>query len=69
MSNPKALPGYIYFRKEGHNFIQHVKFTLIEELTKKEDVSKAALKFGLKQRGFLDVKTRYFDRQRSKPRT
>ena len=34
VSNPKATPAYPHFRKEGHNF------TLIEQLTKMENVSK-----------------------------
>ena len=34
VSNPKATPAYAHFRKEGHNF------TLIEQLTKMENVSK-----------------------------
>ena len=33
VSNPKAIPACVHFRKEGHNVIQHAKFTLIEQLT------------------------------------
>ena len=33
VSNPKPLPACVYSRKEGHNFIQYAKFTLIEQLT------------------------------------
>ena len=33
VSNPKAILAYIYFRKEGHNFIQHAKFTETETVT------------------------------------
>ena len=33
VSNPKAIPACVHFRKEGHSFIQHAKFTLIEQLT------------------------------------
>ena len=40
----------VHFRKEGHNFIQHAKFTLIEELTEMENVTKATLKLRLKRR-------------------
>ena len=50
MSNPKAIPACITFTKEGHNFIQHAKFTLIELLTESEYVSKATIKHPLKQR-------------------
>ena len=48
VSNPKAIPVCLYFRKEGHNFIQHAKFTLIEQLTDTDNVSKATLKLRLK---------------------
>ena len=44
MSKPKAIPACVHFRKEGHNFIQHAKFTLIDHLPEKENVSKATLK-------------------------
>ena len=30
VSNPKAILVYVYFRKEGRNFIQHAEFTLID---------------------------------------
>ena len=36
MRNPKGIPVCIYFRKEGHTFIQIAKFTLIEQLTEME---------------------------------
>ena len=49
MSNPKAIPVCIQFRKEGDNFIQHAKFILIDHVTKMENVSKATLKFQLKR--------------------
>ena len=48
MSNPKAIPACVHFRKEGQNFIQHAKFTLIEQLTKTENLSKPTLKLRLK---------------------
>ena len=51
MSNPKAIPACVHFRKEGYNFIQHAKFTLIEQLNETENDSKANLKFRSKQRG------------------
>ena len=50
MSKPKAILACAHFRKEGHNFIQHAKFTLIEQLTETENVSKATLKLRLKLR-------------------
>ena len=40
----------VCFRKEGHNFIQHAKFTLIEQLIEMENVSKATLKLRLELR-------------------
>ena len=40
VSNPKAVPACIHFRKEGHNFIQHAKFTLTEQLTETVNVNK-----------------------------
>ena len=48
MSNPKDFPACVHFRKKGHNFIQHAKFILIEQITETENVSKATLKFRLK---------------------
>ena len=46
LSNPK-----------GHEFIQNAKFTLIEQLTKTENTSKATLNLRLKQReDFLILK-------------
>ena len=48
MSNPKAIPACVHSRKEGQNFIQHAKFTLLGQLTDTENVSKATLKLQLK---------------------
>ena len=48
MSNPKAIPAWAHFRKEGHNFIEHSKLTFIEQLTETENVSKANLGLQLK---------------------
>ena len=48
MSNAKVTPACVHFRKERHNFIQHAKFTLIEQLTETENVSKATLNFRVK---------------------
>ena len=48
VNNPKAIPACIHFRKEGHNFIEYAKFTLIKQLNETENVSKATLKLPLK---------------------
>ena len=50
VSNPKAIPACVHFRNEGHNLIQHSKFTLIEQLNETENISKTALKLRLKRR-------------------
>ena len=46
----KAIPACVHFRKEGRDFIQHAKFTLIEQLTETENVNKPTLKLHLKYR-------------------
>ena len=48
VSNPKGIPACVHFRKKGHNFIQHTKLTLTEQLTETENVCKATLKLRLK---------------------
>ena len=48
MRNTKHLPASIYFRKEGQNFIQNAKFTLIELPNEMENVSKPTFKIRLK---------------------
>ena len=50
MSNPGPIPVCMHFRNEGRNCIQHAKFTLVEQLTETENVSKVILKFRLKQK-------------------
>ena len=50
MSNPKAIPACIHFRKEGHNFIQHANLPSIEQFIETENISKATLKLRLKLR-------------------
>ena len=50
ISNLKAITACIRFRKDGHNFIQHAKFTLIEPLTQTKSVIRATLKRRLKLR-------------------
>ena len=64
MKNIKGTPGCAHFREEGHNFIKHAKFTLIDPLTEIENVNTAILKLRS-----LDIKTRNFDSQSSKSRT
>ena len=44
VSNTNAIPACVHFGKEGYNFIQYVKFTLIGQITK------MVLKLPLKQR-------------------
>ena len=45
VSNPKAIPTCVYFRKTGHNFMQHAKIALIEQLTEKKMLAKQPLNF------------------------
>ena len=47
---PRSYPSLRPFKKKEHNFTQHAKFTLIKQLSKTENVSKATLKLRLKQR-------------------
>ena len=47
---PKSYPSLRPFKKKGHNFTERAKFTLIKQLIKTENVSKATLKLRLKQR-------------------
>ena len=44
VGKPKAIPSCAHFRKEVHNFIQHTKFTFIEQLSETKNVNKATLK-------------------------
>ena len=37
---PKATQVCVHFRKEGHNFIQHTKFTLTQQVTETEMLAK-----------------------------
>ena len=39
MGNPKAVPACVYFRNEGHKFMQHAKFTLREQSTETKKAS------------------------------
>ena len=48
--NTKAIPACNHFKIHGHNFMKHVKFTLIEQLTEISNVSKDTLKLRLKRR-------------------
>ena len=33
VNNPKVIPACYHFKTLGHNFMKHVKFTLIEQLS------------------------------------
>ena len=39
VSNSKATPACVHLKNEGHNLIQHGKFSLIEQSTETEKVS------------------------------
>ena len=47
--NPKAIPACNHFKIHGHNFMNHAKFTLIEQLTEISNVSKDTLRLRLKR--------------------
>ena len=50
VNNPKAIPACNHFKMHGHNFMKHVKFTLIEQLTEISNINKDTLKLWLKRR-------------------
>ena len=50
ISNPKSIPADLHFRKPGHSFNLHAKFTLIEQLSNIHTTDKETLKFRLKRR-------------------
>ena len=50
VSNPNVIATCIHFEKEEHNFIQHARFTFMEQLTETENINKAILNFQLKQK-------------------
>ena len=49
-NNPKSIPANLHFRKPGHSFNLHAKFTLIEQLSNIHTTYKETLKFRLKRR-------------------
>ena len=49
VNNPKSIPADLYFRKLGHSFDLHAKFTLIEQLSNIRTTEKDTLKFRLKR--------------------
>ena len=50
VNNPKSIPADFHFRKPGHSFNLHAKFTLIEQLSNIHTTDKETLKFRLKRR-------------------
>ena len=48
--NAKSIPADSHFRKPGHDFTKHAKFTLIEQLSNTENKSKESLRLILKGR-------------------
>ena len=50
VSNSKSIPADLHFRKPGHSFNLHAKFTLIEQLSNIHTTDKDTLKFRLKRR-------------------
>ena len=50
VNNPKSTPGDFHFRKLGHSFNLHAKFTLFEQLSTCHITDKQTLKFWLKSR-------------------
>ena len=49
VNNPKPIPAAFHFRKPGHSFNLHVKFTLMEQLSNIHTTDKETLKFRLKR--------------------
>ena len=50
VNSPKSIPADLHFRKPGHSFNLHAKFTLIEQLSNIHTIDKDALKFRSKRR-------------------
>ena len=50
VNDPKSNPADLHFRKPGHSFNVHAKFTLIEQLSNIHTTDKDTLKFRLKRR-------------------
>lgn len=67
VSNAKRMPACVRFTKNGHSIIEQAKFITINRNGKYyQSYLKSLIKTN---RGFLDIKTKYFDSQRSKPIT
>ena len=50
VNNPKSIPVNLHFRKPGHSFNRHTKFTLIGHLSNIHITDKNTSKFRLKRR-------------------
>ena len=50
ISNPKSIPVDLHYRKPGHSFDLHAKFTLSEKLSILHTTDNDTLKFRLKSR-------------------
>ena len=50
VNNAKSIPADFHFRKSGHSFSLHAKFTLMEQLSNNHTTDKETLKFRLKRR-------------------
>ena len=48
VNNPKSIPADLHFRKPGHSFNLHAKFTLIKHLGHIHTTDQDTLKFRLK---------------------
>ena len=57
INNSKAIPACTHFRKNGHDFNIHAKFTIIEQLNQIKTKSQDYLKILLKQRENFWIKT------------
>ena len=55
-NNPKAIPASIHFKKPGHHFNKHAKFTLIQQINNKINTHIDTIKTRLKIRP-LNTKT------------
>ena len=49
VKNPKVIPVCNHFKMNGHNFMKHAKFTLIEQLTEIWNVRKDTIRIRLKR--------------------
>ena len=49
LTDPKSIPTDLHFRKPGHSFNLHAKFTLNEQLSNIHTTNKYTLQFELKR--------------------